>query len=78
VQLQLLQLGFWILVMVLVYGLDFLVSGYFLGMVALERDTLSFDWLLRFASVIIMSDKFKGARGWLRAYGWVTIFLYFL
>jgi hypothetical protein len=78
VQLQLLQLGFWLLVMVWTFCL---VMVWILCLVlALERDTLS--WLAIGFKVcfsrIILSVKVKGARGWLRAYGWVTILLYCL
>ena len=44
------------------------------GLLSLEKDVLS--WLSVGSSVasgIILSSKGYGARGWLRAYGWVTI-----
>jgi hypothetical protein len=64
-QLQLLQLS----IVLVLWLWDFLF-----GELSLEKDALS--WLSVGSSVasgIILSRKGYGARGWLRAYGWVTI-----
>jgi hypothetical protein len=65
VQLQLLQLS----IVLVLWLWDFLF-----GELSLEKDVLS--WLSVGSSVasrIILSRKGYGARGWLCAYGWVTI-----
>jgi len=59
-------------VLVLVYGLGLSTWCATLG----ERCALSLSWLSvgpNVASEIILSIKVYGARGWLRASGWVTI-----
>ena len=64
-QLQLLQLS----IVLVLWFWDFLSSA-----LSLENDTLS--WLSVGSSAtsgIILSSKGYGARGWLCAYGWVTI-----
>jgi hypothetical protein len=77
--LQLLQLGFWLLVgLSLGYGLEFLLGLwlFLLGALALEKGaTLVGYWS---ASKIILSVKVKVLGGGLCAYGWVTILLYCL
>jgi hypothetical protein len=65
VQLQLLQLSS---VLVLWFW-DFLS-----GALSLEKDALSWLSVISSAtSIIILSSKGYGSRGWLHAYGWVTI-----
>jgi hypothetical protein len=64
-QLQLLQLS----IVLVLWFWDFLS-----GVPSLEKDVLS--WLSVVSSVasrITLSSKGYGARGWLCAYGWVTI-----
>jgi hypothetical protein len=65
VQLQLLQLS----IVIILWFWDFLYDA-----LSLEKDVLS--WLSVGSStafIIILSIKGYGARGWLRAYGWVKI-----
>jgi hypothetical protein len=77
--LQLLQLGFWLLVALsLCYGLDFLLGIwlFFLGVLSLEKDVL--PWL----AIGLLPELFCLSRlrcsGGLCAYGWVKILLYYL
>jgi hypothetical protein len=66
VQLQLLQLGI---------GLGFWFLDFLLGALSL-RERCDLSWLsIRSGTAfgIILSVKGYGARGWLHAYGWVTI-----
>jgi hypothetical protein len=80
VQLQLLQLRFWLLIgLSLGYGLDFLLGLwlFLLGVLALEKGAL--PWLeIGLLPKLFYSVKVKVLGGGLCAYGWVTILLYCL